>query len=170
MERGPVSLRALLCIAVLFMGLMVLLSRHSATAQEPSATAIAAVAVAATAPSASAARERDALRHARLAHDVAMVAPVLDQWSAAAMLARGTPPAALSPRIATLQDIRARFGLMQLSEQCALDAQRANGAAMDARITYFIALKNQWPTVQQRLEQAEQASDAAKAAGAICRV
>jgi hypothetical protein len=183
MERGPVSLRALLGIAALFMGLMVLLSRHSATAQEPAdagfmaATAVEAGAQPSTAQSSPPAqsspvdaRARDALRRTRLARDVALVEPVLEQWSAAASLARETPAKALQSRIATLQDIRARFGLMQLSEQCAVEAQRANGEAMDAHITYFIAVENQWPTIRQRLEQAERASRAAKAAGAACRV
>jgi hypothetical protein len=182
-QRGSVSVRELFGIAMLFVGLMVLIVRHSTAEGRVSDEAAAATAViaapaveATTVPAAPASQvvvdtaARDAARKSRLAHDVAQVAPLLGQWSSAANLAMTTPAEGLQPRIAELQDIRARFGDVQLSEQCAVQAQQANGDAMDAHITYFIAVANHWSSVQKSLEKAEQATAAAKTASSACHV
>jgi hypothetical protein len=111
----------------------------------------------------------DASRRAWIARDLARSAPLFEQWTSAVDLARATSTAQLQPRIVQLQDIRRRYAAAQLSAACAVQLQRARADAMDAHITCFIALKDHWPTVPKRLEQAVQASRAANAAGTACR-
>lgn len=165
-EHGSISLRALFSVAVLFVALMVLIIRHS-TAQGHDVGDAATAASVADVTAAPVVGSK-AARKIQFEHDVAQVTPLLGQWSAAADLARSTPPAGLGSRIAELQDIRVRFGAVQLSEQCAVLAQQANGDAMDARIAYFTAVMNHWPTVPESLERAEKTALAAKNASADC--
>lgn len=164
-EHGSISLRTLL------IGLMLLIVHHSVVrgrTGEPARVKPPVVALNPLPPVVDTAA-LDASRRAWIARDLARSASLLEQWTSAADLARTTSAAQLQPRIAELQEIRRRYAAVQLSADCAVQLQRAQAVAMDAHITYFIALKDHWPTVPKRQEQAEQASRAANAAGKACR-
>ncbi|OOG64742.1 hypothetical protein B0E46_04850 [Rhodanobacter sp. B04] len=183
-ERGSISLRTLVGVATICVGLMVLIVRHS-TAQGGAADQLTAQTVAGPAIETSAPPVADAAatpavavdthaleaaRQARRAHDAAQIAPLLDQWSVADNKALATPPEGLQSRIEELQEIRQRFAQLPVTEACAVRAQHVDGDAMDAHITYFIAVMDHWPTVPERRQKAEQAESAAKAASAGCNV
>lgn len=170
-EYGSISLRTLFGIATLMIGLMLFIVHHSVVqgrAAEPTRVKPPVVAINPV-PVVVDTATLDASRRAWIARDLARAAPLLEQWTSAADLARATSAAQLQPRIVELQEIRRRYAAVQLSVGCAVQLQRAQVDAMDAHISYFIALKDQWPTVSKRLEQAEQASRAAHAAGTACR-
>lgn len=170
-EHGSISLRMLLGIATLLIGLMLLIVHHSVVnggAAELARVKSPVVAMN-TVPVVVDTAALDATRRAWVARDLARAAPLFEQWTSAAELAKTTSAAQLQPRIVELQEIRRRYAAVQLSADCAVQLQRAQAEAMDAHITYFIALKEQWPTVPKRLEQAQQASRAANAAGTACR-
>ncbi len=170
-EYGSISLRMLFGIATLLIGLMLLIVHHGVVRGRAAESAELKSPVVATNP-VPAVVDTVALAAARrawIARDLARAAPLFEQWTSAADLARATSAAQLQPRIVELQDIRRRYVAVQLSADCAVQLQRARADAMGAHITYFIALKEHWPTVPKRLEQAEQASRAAKAAGTACR-
>jgi len=175
MKVGPISLRTMYGIALLFACLIVLVAQHSGRQEQSAAVAPTKVAVETPAASATVAAApvvdtpaRQAARKAWRDRETAQIAPLLDQWATVLNLANAAAPEQLQPRIAELQAIRQRLRDMQLSEQCMVQAQHALGISMDAHITYFIAVKEQWPTVAKRHEQAEQAAAAAKSATAEC--
>ncbi|MFC5526330.1 hypothetical protein ACFPPA_11360 [Rhodanobacter ginsengisoli] len=170
-EHGSISLRMLLGIATLLIGVMLLIVHHSVVQGRAAESTEVKSPVVATNPVPAMVDTvaLDATRRAWIAHDLARAAPLFEQWTSAADLARSTSVAQLQPRIVELQDIRRRYVAVQLSAACAVQLQRARVDAMDAHITYFIALKEHWPTAPKRLEQAEQASRAASAASTACR-
>lgn len=175
MKVGPISLRAMYGLGLLFVGLIVLVAQHSGRQEQVAEVAVPAkAAVEAPASSATAVapaadtKARQAARQAWRDRETAQIAPLLGQWTTALNLADAAAPEQLQPHIAELQDIRLRLRKAQLSENCMVQAQHALGVAMDAHITYFIALKEQWPTVAKRHEEAEQAEATAKSASAEC--
>jgi hypothetical protein len=183
-ERGSISLRTLVGVAMICVGLMVLIVRHSTVQASTSdhVTAAAPAEVVAPPVETSAAfaapvaatsvavdtRALEVARQARRAHDAAQIAPLLGEWSVADNKAMTTAPEQLQPRIVELQQIRERFAEVPVTEECVVRVQHANGDAMDAHITYFIAVMDHWPTVPQRRAAAEQAANAARAANTGC--
>ena len=183
-ERGSISLRTLVGVATICVGLMVLIVRHgtvqASTSDHVMTTAPATDAAPTVEPSAEPAapiaatsvavdtRAFESARQARRAHDAAQIAPLLGQWSVADTKAMATPPEQLQSRIEELQQIRERFAEVPVTEECVLRVQQANGNAMDAHITYFIAVMDHWPTVPERRAAAEQAANDARAANAGC--
>jgi hypothetical protein len=172
-QRGAISMRELYGLALLFACLTLLLARHSRMPLMTAGTAMASTpvpaAVVAPPPLAPEARQAlDAARHARLQRDMAQIQVVLDQWIAVQSGASATSPDALESGIVQMQDLRARIGQLTLSSQCAVDAQQAHGDAMDARITYLIALRRRWSDTPSMLQRAERSAQAAEIADAAC--
>jgi hypothetical protein len=173
--RGAISMRELYAVGLLLACLILLLSHHSASlvrlanqagmtdpaaepVTEPDATPASLVA------SVEARRAFKAARQLRLEHDLGLMQPLLEKWS---LLTDGNSPGN-DRRIADMQDIRQQLDGLVLSSQCAVDAQQANGDAMDASITYFIARSRHWTNAPQELEQATRKAEAAKQVSTAC--
>lgn len=173
--RGVISMRELYAVGLLLSCLILLLSRHSASlvrlaneagvtdpVSEPAATPASLVA------SSEARHAFKEARRARLQHDLAQMQPLMEKWSV--LVDDSSPGDGKNLRITRMQDVRQQLGGLVLTSQCAVDAQQANGDAMDATITYFIARSRHWTNVSQALEQAASKAQAAKQASVACSI
>lgn len=173
--RGAISMRELYAVGLLLACLILLLSRHSTAlvrlADQVGVTPPIAEPAATPASLLASDEARQAFKQARrlrLQHDLALMQPMTEKWSTL-VNGRGASDGK-DRRIAGMQDIRQQLGALVLSSQCAVDAQQANGDAMDASITYFIARSRGWTNAPQALEQAVSKAGAAKQASAACGV
>lgn len=174
--RGAISMRELYAVGLLLACLILLLSHHSAAlvrlANQTGVTAAPTVEpVAAPASMVASEEARRAFKQARelrLEHDLAMMQPMMQKWSA---LVNGSGVTeGKDQRITSMQDVRQQLGSLVLSSQCAVDAQQADGDAMDASITYFIAKSRNWTNASDALQQAAIKAEAAKQASVSCGV
>lgn len=173
--RGAISMRELYAVGLLLSCLILLLSRHSASlvrlADQAGVTDPVfepAPAPASLVASSEARHTFNEARRVRLQHDLEQMQPLMEKWSV--LVSGNSVGSGKDQRIDRMQDIRQQLGGLVLTSQCAVDAQQANGDAMDATITYFIARSRHWSNASQTLEQAAGKAQAAKQASASCSV